>query len=212
MRITKFGHACVRVEHDGVTVVVDPGVFTDVEAVDGADAVLITHEHLDHYVADHLRATDAPIWTIGAVAAKIREEAPDVAERVTVVAPEESFDVGLPVRAVGELHAVIHPEMPRFDNSGYVITVGDQRLYHPGDALTLPGEHVDVLFAPVSAPWMKASEGVDFARAVKAPRNLAIHDRVYSDAGLGIVDGHMNAFLPAEGLEYVRLADGKDLT
>ena len=34
--------------------------------------------------------------------------------------PEESFDVGLPVRAVGELHAVIHPELPRFDNSGYV--------------------------------------------------------------------------------------------
>lgn len=212
MRITKFGHACVRVEHDGVTVVIDPGVFTDAEAVDGADAVLITHEHLDHYLADHLRRTNAPIWTIGAVAAKIREDAPDVAERVTVVAPEESFDVGLPVRAVGELHAVIHPEMPRFDNSGYVLTAGETRIYHPGDALTEPGEHVDLLLLPVCAPWMRASEGVDFARAVRAPRNLAIHDRVYSEAGLGIVDGHMNAFLPKEGLEYVRLADGKDLT
>lgn len=212
MRITKFGHACVRVEHGGVAVVVDPGVFTDAEAVDGADAVLITHEHMDHYLADHLRATDTPIWTIEAVARKIREEAPDVAERVTVVSPEESFDVGLRVRAVGELHAVIHPEMPRFDNSGYVIVAGDQRVYHPGDALTLPGEQVDLLLVPVSAPWMRASEGVDFARAVKAPRNLAIHDRVYSEAGLGIVDGHMNAFLPGEGLEYVRLADGKDLT
>ena len=211
MRVTKFGHACVRVEHDRVTVVIDPGVFTDVEAVDGADAVLITHEHLDHYLADHLRATDAPIWTIEAVARKIREEAPDVAERMTVVAPDQSFDIGLPVRAVGELHAVIHPELPRFDNSGYVITAGDQRIYHPGDALTEPGERVDLLLVPVSAPWMRASEGVDFARAVRAPRNLAIHDRVYSEAGLGIVDGHMNAFLPQEGLEYVRLADGKDL-
>ena len=54
--------------------------------------------------------------------------------------------------------------------------------------------------------------GIDFAREVRAPRNLAIHDRVYSEAGLGIVDGHMNRFLPGEGLEYVRLADGKDLT
>ena len=211
MRIVKFGHACVRLEHDGVAVVIDPGIFTEVSALDGADAVLITHEHLDHYLPDHLRATDAPVFTIDAVAAKIRDDAPEVAERVTVVAPGEEFDVGLPVRAVGELHAVIHPEFPRFYNSGYVLTAGQQKVYHPGDALTPPEEEVDLLLVPVSAPWMKASEAIDFARAVKAPRNLAIHDRVYSEAGLGIVDGHMNAFLPDAGQEYVRLADGAEL-
>ncbi|MFL6003220.1 MAG: MBL fold metallo-hydrolase [Nocardioides sp.] len=211
MRIIKFGHACVRIEHDGVAVVVDPGVFTEVGALDGADAVLITHEHADHYLPDHLQATDAPVFTIDAVAAKIREDAPEVAERVTVVAPGEEFDVGLPVRAVGEMHAVIHPEMPRFFNSGYVLTAGDQKIYHPGDALTGPDEQVDLLCVPVSAPWLKASEAIDFARAVKAPRNLAIHDRIYSEAGLGIVDGHMNTFLPDAGQEYVRLPDGAEL-
>jgi L-ascorbate metabolism protein UlaG (beta-lactamase superfamily) len=211
MRIIKFGHACVRVEHEGVAVVVDPGVFTEVGALDGADAVLITHEHADHYLPDNLRATDAPVFTIDAVAAKIREDAPEVAERVTVVAPGEEFDAGLPVRAVGEMHAVIHPEMPRFFNSGYVLTAGDEKVYHPGDALTGPDEDVDLLCVPVSAPWLKASEAIDFARAVKAPRNLAIHDRIYSEAGLGIVDGHMNAFLPKAGQEYVRLTDGEDL-
>lgn len=212
MRITKFGHACVRVEHGGVTVVVDPGVFTDAEAVDGADAVLITHEHMDHYTADHLRRTDAPVWTIEAVATKIREEAPDVAERVTVVAPEEAFDVGVPVRAVGEMHAVIHPEYPRFHNSGYVLDLGGTKVYHPGDALTLPDEQVDLLLLPVSGPWLKISESIDFGRAVGAARNLAIHDRVYSEAGLGLADTHITNFLTAQGQEYVRLADGKDLT
>ena len=211
MRITKFGHACVGVEHAGTTVVLDPGVFTDPAALDGADAVLITHEHADHYLPDHLLATDAPVFTIDAVAAHIREDAPAVAERLTVVAPGEAFDVGVPVRAVGELHAVIHPEFPRFFNSGYVLTLGDRKVYHPGDALTEPGEDVDVLLVPVSGPWLKASEAIDFARAVKAPRNLAIHDRVYSEAGLGIIDGHMDKFLPKEGLEYVRLPDGHDL-
>lgn len=211
MRITKFGHACVRIEHEGTTVVLDPGVFTEAAAVDGADAVLITHEHPDHYLPGHLLATDAPVFTIEAVAAKIRDDAPAVAERLTVVAPGSSFDVGVPVRAVGELHAVIHPEFPGIANSGYVLTLGDATVYHPGDALTEPGEAVDVLLCPVSAPWMKASEAIEFARAVRAPRNLAIHDRVYSEAGLGIVDGHMNAFLPRDGLEYVRRADGEDL-
>jgi L-ascorbate metabolism protein UlaG (beta-lactamase superfamily) len=212
MRLTKFGHACVRIEHEGTVVVLDPGVFTDAEAVDGADAVLITHEHGDHYDPDKLRATDAPVFTIDAVAQRIREDAPDVAERLNVVAPDERFDVGVPVRAVGELHAVIHPEFPRFHNSGYVLELGERRVYHPGDALTPPGEAVDLLCVPVSAPWMKASEAIDFAREVKARRNLAIHDRVYSETGLGIVDGHMNAFLPKEGLEYARIADGEELS
>ena len=212
MRITKFGHACVRIEHDGTAVVLDPGGFTDPEAVDGADVVLITHEHFDHYAPEHLRATDARIVTIEAVAAKIREDAPDVAERVTVVAPGDTFDAGsLPVRVVGEMHAVIHPEFPRITNSGYVLTAGETRIYHPGDSLTEPGEAVDVLLAPSSAPWLKASEAVDFVRAVKAPRNLAIHDRIYTDAAHGILEQHMNAFLPHAGQEYLRIPDGADL-
>jgi L-ascorbate metabolism protein UlaG (beta-lactamase superfamily) len=211
MRITKFGHACVRMEHEGVVVVVDPGVFTDPEAVDGAGAVLITHEHPDHYAADRLAATDAPIFTIGAVAAKIHEDAPDIAERVTVVAPGEAFDAGLPVRAVGELHAVIHPDFERFHNSGYVVTLGDQKVYHPGDALTAPDEPVDLLCAPISAPWLKVSEALDFVRLVGARRNLAIHDRIYSEPALGMVDGHMGRFLAGTGQEYQRLPDGTDL-
>lgn len=211
MRITKFGHACVRIEYDGRVIVVDPGGFTEPEAVDGADAVLITHEHPDHYLPEHLLAAGAPVFTIEAVAAKIRADAPSVAERLSVVAPGSSFDVGVPVRAVGELHAVIHPEFPRITNCGYVLDLGGTKVYHPGDALTTPDEAVDVLCVPVCAPWMKASEGIEFARAVRAPRNLAIHDRVYSEAGLGIVDAHMNAFLPKDGLAYVRLADGADL-
>lgn len=211
MRVTKFGHACVRIEHDGAVVVVDPGCFTDPEAVAGAGAVLITHEHPDHYDPSRLAASDAPIFTIEAVSTRLREDSPEIAERVTVVAPGESFTAaGLPVRAVGELHAVIHPDFPRFRNSGYVVEAGGQKLYHPGDALTPPGEPVDLLCLVVSAPWMRAAEAVDFAREVGAPLNLAIHDRVYSEAGLGIVDGHLGTLLP-ESQEYTRIPDGADL-
>lgn len=212
MRLTKFGHSCVRIEHAGTTLVIDPGVFTDAEAADGADVVLITHEHPDHFHPDHLRRTDASIVTIGAVAAQVRDQAPELAERVTVVGPGEEFDAGtIPVTAVGELHAVIHPELPRFDNSGYLLELGDVSVFHPGDALAGPGRQVDVLLVPVCAPWMKVAEGIDFARSVGAPRNVAIHDRTYSEAGLGIADGHFGRFLGAAGQDYVRLAEGTDL-
>jgi L-ascorbate metabolism protein UlaG (beta-lactamase superfamily) len=212
MRITKFGHACVRLEHDGTSLVIDPGMFTEPEALDGADAVLITHEHADHYQPELLARTDAPVFTIDAVAAKIRDEAPAVAERTTVVAPGDTFEAaGVPVTAVGELHAVIHDELPRFHNSGYRIEMGGQRLFHPGDAITEIEQDVDVLFLPVSAPWAASRHLIDFARAVKAPRNVAIHDRVYSEAGSGIFDMQINLFLPKAGQEYFRLKDGQDL-
>jgi L-ascorbate metabolism protein UlaG (beta-lactamase superfamily) len=210
VRITKFGHACVRVEYDGNVVVIDPGALTEPDAVDGATAILVTHEHPDHILVDHLRATDAPVFTIDAVARLIGESDGAVRERTTVVSPGESFDVGLPVRAVGELHAVIHPEFPRLSNSGYVVTAGDESLFHPGDSFTAPGQDVDVLCIPVCAPWSKVSEVLDFARAHAAPRNLAIHDMVYSEFGLSAVDPRVQAFV-GEHNRYARLKPGEEL-
>ncbi len=209
MRITKFGHACVRIEHDGRAVVVDPGAFTEREAVDGATAVLITHEHLDHLHVDHLRATDAPIFTIEAVRAQIAEADADVAERVTVVSPGQHFDAGLPVTAIGELHAVIHEDLPRFYNSGYVVDAAGTRIYHPGDSFTPPGGPVDVLFLPIHAPWSKISEVIDFGRSVGARRSVAVHDGLLNDTGLAVVGRNLEALI---GESYERLAPGTDLS
>jgi L-ascorbate metabolism protein UlaG (beta-lactamase superfamily) len=211
VRITKFGHACVRIEHEGHVVVLDPGVFTEPEAVDGATAVLVTHLHPDHLHPDNLRATDAPVFTVGQVAEQLAADAPDVAERTTTVAVGAAFDVGLPVRAVGELHNLIHPELPQPFNSGYLITVGDQTVYHPGDALALPRARVDVLLCPSSAPWLRSEMAIEFVRAVGAPRNLAIHDRVYSEAGHQFLAMQMEQLVGPRGQEWFRIRDGVDL-
>lgn len=211
MKLTKFGHACVRIEVEGHVIVLDPGMFTSPDAVIGATAVLITHEHPDHWTPDQLRATSAPVFTIGAVAAQIRDAAPEVAERVTVVTPGQRLDVGVAVEVVGEKHAIIHPELPHFDNSGYLLDVAGTLVFHPGDALTLPPRTPDLQLLPVSAPWLKASECIDYARSVGARRSLAIHDAVYSDAGLGIIDGHLKRFLEPREQDYVRLKAGEDL-
>jgi L-ascorbate metabolism protein UlaG (beta-lactamase superfamily) len=211
MRITKFGHACVRIEDGDTSLVIDPGAFTDPGATEGATAVLVTHMHADHLDPAQLRACDAPIWTIAEVADEIREKAPDLLERVTVVEPGAEFNAGFDVSVVGELHAVIHPEMRRFHNAGFLLIVGGKRIYHPGDALTLPGVEVDLGLVPASAPWLKSSEAVDFARDLGAPLNLAIHDAIYSEIGHKVLDGHMGVFLPPRQQEWIRVAPGTEL-
>ena len=43
MRLTKYSHACVRIERDAAVLVIDPGSFSERAALDGVDAILITH-------------------------------------------------------------------------------------------------------------------------------------------------------------------------
>ena len=73
MELTKHGHACVVLSDGEQRLVIDPGAFTDPAALQGASAVLVTHEHPDHFVPDRLRAAlDADpaleVWTNASVA------------------------------------------------------------------------------------------------------------------------------------------------
>jgi hypothetical protein len=57
---------------------------------------------------------------------------------------------------------------------------------HPGDALHVPGEPVDVLAAPAAAPWMKISEAVDYLRAVAPTHAVPIHQGIVDPSARGI--------------------------
>ncbi|WP_431945461.1 MBL fold metallo-hydrolase [Micromonospora marina] len=204
MQVTKYAHSCLRLEHDGAVLVVDPGVFSDPAALDGADAVLITHEHPDHVdVAALTRALERrPVPVHGP--ASLAGVLGDAAEALVTVEPGQSFTVaGVPVRAYGGQHAVIHPDIPVIQNIGYLLA---DVVYHPGDALFVPDDvQVDTLFAPIHAPWSKFSEVVDFIRAVAPRRAYALHDGLLNDNGFGVLDRQYTAM---SNTDYRRLEPG----
>ncbi|MFC4565427.1 MBL fold metallo-hydrolase [Nocardiopsis mangrovi] len=211
MRITKLGHACVRLEQDGATLVIDPGGFSEPDAAVGADAVAVTHEHGDHFDLDRLRAAararpGLEVYTHAGIAARLGELR-DLGARVHEVAHGDTPDIaGFDVHVYGERHAVIHPDIEVITNVGFRIASPGGGVFHPGDALTVPEDPVSTLLVPVQAPWSKASEVIDYVRAVGPAAAIPIHDALLSPTGGGVYGGLMGNMLPAD---YVRLAPGE---
>jgi L-ascorbate metabolism protein UlaG (beta-lactamase superfamily) len=206
VRITTFGHACVRLEVGGRVLVVDPGTFSDAAAVDGADAVLVTHSHYDHLSADHLaraRAANPAVELWGSA-----ESAAAAGEALGVRVLEAGSTVsvaGVEVRVLGGRHAEIEPGTSSGDNVALLIA----GVYHPGDSLTLPGESVDTLLVPIQAPWSRVSEVVAFVRAVAPGQAVPIHDALLSDVGIAAFDRNISTRVP--DVPYRRLAAGESL-
>lgn len=204
MQLTKFTHSCVRFDDGDRTLVLDPGVFSEVSAaLDGADAVLVTHEHADHVDVEQLKAAAArdPRLRVWAPQAVIDQLA--LGEQGVAVQPGHVFDAaGFEVRTFGGQHAVIHPSIPVIANIGYLIA---DTVYHPGDSFTVPPVEVKVLLAPLHAPWSKVSEVIDFAIAVRAPRVHNLHDVLLIDAGRAMVENHLARIGGEFGLQFSHL-------
>lgn len=206
LKLTKKTHACVRLDKDGRTLVLDPGAFSEADAAAGADAILVTHEHPDHFDEGRLRSAleadpAVELWTLRSVAEKLSAAFPG---RVHTVGHGDTFTAaGFDVQVHGELHAVIHPDLPRVTNVGFLVDGG--RVFHPGDALTVPEHPVETLLAPVQAPWNKISEVIEYVREVRPQRVYDIHDALLTDLARPIYDTHLGNL---GGADHGRLAPG----
>ncbi|MDV7132129.1 MULTISPECIES: MBL fold metallo-hydrolase [Actinomycetes] len=191
MQITHFGHSCILVEHDGTTILFDPGNFSHgFTGLTGLDAILITHQHPDHVdvaaLPDLVAGNpDAVLYADPQTTRQLNDD--DVAGSWTAAHPGDEFAVGgLTARITGGTHAVIHPDIPTIDNVAYLLgdNAGRAQLMHPGDSLFVPEVEVDVLAMPTMAPWMKISEAIDYLRAVSPRVAFPIHQGLLGDAGL----------------------------
>lgn len=192
MRITRYGHSCLLVEDGDARLLLDPGVFSSgFEQLRGLTAVLVTHAHPDHLDAGRLRALlednpDARLHVDEGSAGQLGDLAP------VVVHGGDALDLGVRVDVLGTEHAVIHEDIPRIPNVGYLV---GGRFFTPGDALTVPDADVEVLGLPTAAPWLKLSEAVGLLRSVAPRRAFPVHDGVLSQPQIWY--GQFDALKPA---------------
>jgi L-ascorbate metabolism protein UlaG (beta-lactamase superfamily) len=209
--LTKLGHACVQLQAEGSRVVIDPGSVRDSPVLEAADAILVTHEHFDHFSESRVRAAlsrnaSLQVWTVPTVA----EALLDFGDRVHAVEDGQRFlAAGIPARAHVQLHATVHPDVPAVLNAGFLLA---GCVFHPGDALTVPGVPVDTLLVPVHASWLRVSDVIEWVRAVAPRQAVGFHDSGLSRLGRAVVHGLLGPNGPGIGSTYLQLEDGVPLT
>lgn len=185
MIVTRLGHASLLVESPAARLLVDPGSLSDRwHDVEDLDGVLVTHQHRDHLDTDNLaKLLEANPQAELVVEPQCAELLPGAEVRLANV--RETLHFGdILIEVLGGEHALIHPLIPRVGNVGYLISLDDgPRLFHPGDSYSVAPEGVDVLALPLTAPWTKVEETVDFAATVGAESVIPIHDAIVSEAG-----------------------------
>ncbi|KDN80968.1 MBL fold metallo-hydrolase [Kitasatospora cheerisanensis] len=202
MLLTKYAHACVRVEDGEKSVLIDPGCWTEPEAFTGVRAVLITHGHSDHVDAELLAAARVSNPALEVYAPK--DVADELGGAVHAVGLGERFEAGgFAVRAVGGRHAVTIDDLPDCPNLGYLL----DGLYHPGDSLHVPDEEVRALLLPSSGPWLGLRAAIEMVRAVRPERTFPIHDANHSEIGMANFDGWLGR--EEDTTRYARIALGE---
>lgn len=209
MKLTKYQHACVVVEIDGTIIVIDPGAFShDFIMPKRVDAVVITHEHPDHFdrgLVDKILKSNPKATLIA------HESISGQFTNHPVIAPSlgQTYSIGsASLQFFGGLHAQIADTVPVPANFGVLV---NEMFYYPGDSFVAPGAtKVKVLALPVSAPWLKISETLAFLAQISPEVAFPTHDGILSEDGKTSVDRLVGTAATGKGILYTRL-DGSSI-
>ncbi|MGV9001418.1 MAG: MBL fold metallo-hydrolase [Candidatus Saccharimonadaceae bacterium] len=209
MKLTKYQHACLVIEKDDTTLIVDPGAYShDFIMPSRVDGIIITHEHPDHFderliqkiLATHPKAIIIAHESISGRFSNYTAIAAKVNDPYTI----GSFSL----QFFGGSHASISPTIPVPPNLGVLI---DARLYYPGDSFVVPeGVHIKELALPASAPWLKMSESMDFLASVRPDFAFPTHDAILSAEGKELADRLLGTVASSQNTIYKRL-DGSSI-
>lgn len=203
MKLTKYEHACLVLEKAGASLVIDPGAYTmPLSDVHGIVAIVITHEHADHWTTEQLARllTNSPGARILAPEGVARAASD---HDIEVVHHGDRIQIEpFMLEFFGEKHAVIHETIPVVDNVGVLV---DDEFYYGGDSYTVPGRPVGTLAAPVGAPWLKIGEAMDYVLAVAPRRALPVHEAPVSKIGRDLNNARLEWAVKQGGGEYLVL-------
>lgn len=174
LEITFIGHGTLMMTVGGKTIHIDPWTrLADYTKLPKADLILITHDHRDHLdplAIDKVRTPATKLVTTAKCASRLDGAAVIKNGQVKTVA-------GFTIQAVAAYN-LIHmrgsgqPYHVKGIGNGYIITIGEKRIYIAGDTENTPEmktlSKIDIALLPMNLPYTMTPEMVaDAARAFR---------------------------------------------
>jgi len=178
VKMTFIGHGSLLFEFGGKVIYMDPwSKLADYTKLPKADVILVTHEHFDHLdpaAIQAVRTTNTVVVISASCASKVRGG-------LVMKNGDVQTVTGVKVEAVPAYNLVNkredgQPFHPQGVGNGYILTLGDKRIYVAGDTENTPEmkalSNIDVAFLPMNLPYTMTPDMVaDAVRAFK-PRIL----------------------------------------
>ncbi len=190
MNITKYGHACLLLGSEESKVLIDPGELTELpDSLSNVVGVIVTHAHSDHLSQSNLQKIrdESPNFVLYGVQ-EVVDLCADIAVKKQVINADCTLNIGdMDITLYYLDHDVIYQSSPC---KNLAVKVADQ-LYYPGDSFHVIPDHVRTVAVPLSGPWLKSAESIEFALAMNADEAFPTHNGLLNEAGHSVMNNWM---------------------
>ncbi len=183
--IHSLGHATLMITYNNLIIHIDPSTAQEnYDLLLKADLIFITHGHGDHYDLNALNKIKQESTEM--VCTQAVSNLGNYSGSKTVMKNGDSLIImGIGVKAVPAYNIVNGTYHPKGTGNGYILTLGEKRLYIAGDTENIPEMEnlgkIDIAFIPMNLPYTMTPEmASDAAKKIK-PAILYIYHYGSSD-------------------------------
>ena len=178
LKLTFIGHGTLMFSYNNKVIHIDPvSGYADYEKMPKADLILITHEHGDHLDKKAISSVSKDNTKI--ILTEICAET--IENGIVMKNGDLKTILDIKIEAVPAYNIVNKrndgsPFHPKARGNGYILTIGDKRVYVAGDTENTPEmknlKNIDIAFLPMNLPYTMNPEMVADAAKAFRPKIL----------------------------------------
>jgi len=173
-----IGHGTLMIKFNSTVIHIDPySSVADYQALPKADIILVTHQHGDHLdlkAIGNIKTEKTKIFCNRLSAPKLPDA--EILDNGSLVSYSEIKIEAVPAYNIKHERSPGNPFHPKGEGNGYIMTLGNKRIYIAGDTENIPEmeklKDIDVAFLPMNLPYTMTPDMVADAVKMFYPRIL----------------------------------------